>query len=93
MANIKSAKKRIRQSEKRRDHNRIYKAAARTYIKKARRLIDAGNLEEAEQVVRQASAVLDKAGRRHVVHPRNAARRKGRIMAALAKARQAAAGA
>lgn len=90
MANIQSAKKRIRQSERRREQNRLYKATARTYVKKARRLIAEGKLIEAEEVVRLASSMLDKAGRKHVVHPRNAARRKGRLMAALAKARQSA---
>ena len=90
MANIKSAKKRIRQNEKRRAHNRQYTASARTYVKQARELIDSGKLDEAEVMVRQACQTLDKAGRKHVIHPRNAARRKGRLMSRLAKARAAA---
>ncbi len=87
MANIKSAKKHIRQSERRRAHNRVYRSAARTYIKKTRQLIEAGNVAEAEQVMLQAISTLDKAARKGIIHPRNAARRKGRIMTALAKAR------
>ena len=89
MANIQSAKKRIRQNEKRRIHNRTYTAAARTYVKNARALIDAGKLTEAEEMVRMACKTLDKAGRKRVIHPRNAARRKGRLMSALAKAKAA----
>ena len=42
-------------------------------------------------MARKAYQMLDKAARRHVVHPRNAARRKGRLMAALEKARAEAA--
>lgn len=88
LANIQSAKKRIRQTAKRTAHNRHYTAAARTYIKKARRLIAEGNLEEAELDARVAYRTLDKAARKHVIHPRNAARRKGRLMAAIAAARK-----
>lgn len=87
MANTKSAKKRIRQTEKRTLHNRQYRASARTYVKRVRRLIAEDRLDEAEAVARQAYQTLDKAARRRVVHPRNAARRKGRLMAALAAAR------
>ena len=93
MANIKSAKKRIRQNEKRRIHNRIYRSAARTYVRKARKLIIEGKFVEAEEVVRQASKVLDKAARKNIIHPRNASRRKGRLMSQLAVARNQAAAA
>ena len=92
MANIQSAKKRIRQTQKRTARNRHYKVAARTYVKKVRRLISEGNLDEAEVAANEAYKTLDKAARKRVIHPRNAARRKGRLMTALAKARQADAG-
>ncbi|MFO7537147.1 MAG: 30S ribosomal protein S20 [Chloroflexota bacterium] len=87
MANLQSAKKRMRQTEKRTLHNRRYKAAARTQIKQVRNLIAAGDLEAAEEAIQQASSTLDKAARRRVIHPNNAARRKGRLMAQLAAAR------
>lgn len=90
MANTESAKKRIRQTEKRTQHNRQYRASARTYVKRVRQLIAENKLDEAESVARQAYQTLDKAARKNVVHPRNAARRKGRLMAALAQARSAA---
>lgn len=90
MANIQSAKKRIRQNEKRRVHNRRYHASARTHVRNARELIEAGKLDEAEEAVRLASKVLDKSAKRNVIHPRNAARRKGRLMKALAAAKSAA---
>ncbi len=87
MANTKSAKKRIRQTEKRTLANRQYRASARTYVRKVRRLIAEDKLDEAELVANQAYQTLDKAARRNIVHPKNAARRKGRLMAALAAAR------
>lgn len=89
MANTQSAKKRIRQTRKRTVRNRHYRASARTYVKKTRQLIAEGNLEEAEAMANQAYQTLDKAARKRILHPRNAARRKGRLMAALAAARQA----
>ncbi len=91
MANIQSAKKRIRQTAKRTERNRVYRSSARTYIKKTRQLIDSGKLDDAEEVARHAYKALDKSARRRVIHPRNAARRKGRLMAALAHARKEAA--
>ncbi len=87
MANIESAKKRIRQTEKRTERNRHYRAAARTHVKKVRRLISENKLDEAELVAREAYKTLDKAARKHIIHPSNAARRKGRLMAALSAAR------
>ncbi len=89
MANTESAKKRIRQTEKRTERNRHYSASARTYVKRVRRLIAENKLDEAEVVARDAYQTLDKAARKHVIHPSNAARRKGRLMAALAAARSA----
>ena len=92
MANIQSAKKRIRQTKRRTETNRMFRVSARTYIKKTLQLLAAGELDEAEKVANQAYETLDKASRRRIIHPNNAARRKGRLMAALAEARQQAAG-
>ncbi len=89
MANTASAKKRIRSSARRQERNRHFKAAARTYIIKTRALIESGDLEGAEEMSRKAVSTLDKAARRGIVHPRNASRRKGRLMKALAAAREA----
>jgi small subunit ribosomal protein S20 len=88
LANLKSAKKRMRQNEKRRAHNRRYQSAARTHIKRCRRLIAQGELDQAEEAVRQAVSTLDKAARKGVIHPNNAARRKSRIMTQLADAKR-----
>lgn len=90
MANTKSAKKRIRQNAKRQATNRRYLSGARTYVKKTRNLIEDGNLAEAEEAMKMAASTLDKASRKGVIHKGNAARRKGRIMAALAKLRASA---
>lgn len=86
MANHKSAIKRIRQNEKRRLYNRSFRNRARTLVKQARKSISAPKTElaVAEEATRIAVQDLDKAARRGIIHPRNAARRKSRIMKQLA---------
>ena len=89
MANLKSSIKRIRSSRRKAAYNQIVRSTANTYVKRARRLIDAGELEEAQQVVRQAVSALDRAARKGVIHTNNAARRKSRLMKHLNAARNA----
>jgi small subunit ribosomal protein S20 len=84
MANTKSAAKRFRQSEKRRLHNRIFRNRARSYVKNARAKIQSGNVETAVEATRAAIKDLDMLASRGVIHPRNAARRKSRLMKQLA---------
>jgi small subunit ribosomal protein S20 len=83
MANHKSALKRIRQSEKRRVYNRMFRNRARTLVKKARTTISSGDVQEAIAATRAAVRDLDMAASRGVIHPRNAARRKSRLMKQL----------
>lgn len=83
MANIQSAKKRWRQSLKRRERNRLHTGAARTAVARARRDIAAGNAEEAEASVRLAIESLDRAAERGTIHRNNSSRRKSRLMKAF----------
>jgi len=87
LANIKSAEKRARQNIKRQMHNRYFASTARTYIKKARLQIAAGDLETAETTIQQATKALDKAAQKGIIHANNAARRKSRLVKALNKAK------
>jgi small subunit ribosomal protein S20 len=89
LANTKSAIKRARQNEKRRIPNRIYRSSARTHIKKVRRLIEVGDLEQAELQVHSAISALDRAAQKGVIHKNNAARRKSRLVKLLREARSA----
>jgi small subunit ribosomal protein S20 len=83
MANHKSAIKRIRQTEKRTLHNRIFRTRARTFVKKARVAIAGTDQAAAVEATRLAIQDLDKAASKGVIHPRNAARRKSRLMKQL----------
>jgi small subunit ribosomal protein S20 len=83
---IASAKKRLRQGEKRRIHNRVYRSRPRTYIKRANRLIDQERSEDAAVVVQMAASALDRAAQKGVLHKKNAARRKARLYRRLHQA-------
>ncbi|WP_169974286.1 30S ribosomal protein S20 [Tautonia rosea] len=79
MPNTESAKKRLRQNEKRRLRNRIAKKIIKTYTKRTLTAASEGNLEAAEADFRFTIAKLDRAGVRRVLHPNTAARRKSRL--------------
>ena len=81
MANSKTARKRIRIAEAKRQRNRPYRSAARTYVKKAELAIRSGDQAEAQSAVVEAISMLDRVAGKGIIHPNNAARRKSRLMA------------
>jgi small subunit ribosomal protein S20 len=83
MANHKSAEKRMRQTERRNEVNRGNRGKLRTQIKKLRAVIDSGNREEAQNVLRQTVSVIDKSIQKNVLHQNAAARHKSRLTAAV----------
>lgn len=83
MPNIKSAKKRLKQSILRREQNRSTKKAIRTECKKVLTAVKAGNPEQAETELRQAAKLLDKSAAKHVIHRNAAARVKSRLSAKI----------
>jgi small subunit ribosomal protein S20 len=82
LANIKSQIKRNRQNEKRRLRNRTFRGAARSAVKDARTALE-GPTDSTDSVM-AAISLLDRAAQKGAIHPRNAARRKGRLMKQLA---------
>jgi small subunit ribosomal protein S20 len=82
LANTKSAEKAQRQNIRRAARNRSTRSAIRTYYKKATTAVGESE-QSAEEQVRQAVRALDKAARKGVIHPNNAARRKSRLMSRL----------
>jgi small subunit ribosomal protein S20 len=84
MPNNPSAEKRMRQEQKRRLHNRSVKSIVKTQITRARQAINSDtSTEAAEEAVRAAVSELDRAAKKGVIHPNNAARRKSRLMKQL----------
>lgn len=86
MANIHSAIKRNRSSKRRAARNQTTRSKARSAVKDARVAIASG--EDVSKNVNAAASALDKAAEKGVIHKRNAARRKSRLMKAAAKAQK-----
>ena len=89
MANIKSQIKRIKQNEKAHQRNKAVKSELRTYVRKFREAVEAGNAEEATTAIRAAARKLDKAVSKGVIHKNQAANRKSAIARRLAELQDA----
>jgi small subunit ribosomal protein S20 len=83
LANTKSAKKRIRQNEKRGVRNKAVLSRTRTYIKQAFQTIESAEFDAADEAVKTAVREIDRAVSKGVLHPNNGARRKSRLVARL----------
>lgn len=79
MANHPSALKRARQSEKRRLRNKAYGTRVKGVIKAVRQAVDAGDAAAAQEALKQAVPVIDKAASKGVLHWKNAARKVSRL--------------
>jgi small subunit ribosomal protein S20 len=85
LPNTKSAAKALRVQERRRLRNKSVRSATRTFLKKAQVAITGGETDATADPIRQAISALDRAARKGVIHPNNAARRKSRLMKRLNK--------
>ena len=83
MANIKSAKKRAIQSEKRRQHNASRRSMTRTSLKKVLSAIASGDKETAQAAYTAAVPLLDRMATKGLIHKNKAARHKSRLAAQI----------
>lgn len=81
MPNIKSARKRVRQSEKRRISNKHLRSRLRTHIKGVLNAIEAGDREAATTAYQAAVPVIDSVADKGIIHKNKAARHKSRLNA------------
>jgi small subunit ribosomal protein S20 len=79
MPHTKSAKKSLRQTAKRRLHNRAVKKGIKVQVKKFLAVLDEGNPDQLRQEFNQAVKKLDKAAGKRVIHRNTAARRKSQL--------------
>ncbi|MDQ3747197.1 MAG: 30S ribosomal protein S20 [Acidobacteriota bacterium] len=79
MPNHKSAEKRTRQNEKRREVNRGNRGRLRTGIKKLRAALESGDAGSARELLPQTVSLIDKAVQKGVLHRNAAARYKSRL--------------
>jgi small subunit ribosomal protein S20 len=83
VANIKSAAKRAKQAEKRRQLNTAQRSRMRTAIKKVIKAIQAGDAEQAAARYREAVPAIDASAGKGLIHPNKAARHKSRLNRSL----------
>ena len=79
MANIKSAKKRIKVSKTKQERNKLVKSKIKMYIKKVETLSNSGDVETAKTTLKEATKQIDMAATKGVYHKKNAARKVGRL--------------
>jgi small subunit ribosomal protein S20 len=72
---IQSAKKRMRQAHTRAAQNRTQRSRLRSALKKVRTATG----DAIETAYAEAVRLLDRAGRKHLIHPNAAARQKSRL--------------
>ena len=89
MANIKSAKKRAKQTVVRNARNVAQRSQLRTAVKKVLKALDANDAAGANEAVTAAQPLLDRFAARGLIHKNKAARHKARLSARI-KALQAA---
>ena len=82
MANHKSSLKRIRQTEKRRLHNRYYAKSMRNEVRKFRTLTDKS---EAENQLPKMYSIIDKVAKRGIIHKNKACNLKSKLSRYTAK--------
>jgi small subunit ribosomal protein S20 len=76
MASHKSAKKRIRTTERRRVINKNNESRIKTLLKKT---LSSTDKDEAEKVYKTAISVIDKSVSKGIIHRNNAARKKAAL--------------
>ena len=85
MANHKSAIKKYRRDEKKRLINKMNKTKMKNRIKKFRKEIEAGKIEEAKAMFPQVISIIDKSNTKGTIHKKTASRYKSRLSELLNK--------
>lgn len=79
MANIKSAKKRIKVIAKKSLRNKMIKSRTKTAIKKVVVAVGGGDKDAANVALKEAVSTIDRACSKGVYHKNNASRKKSRL--------------
>jgi len=81
----KSAKKALRQNQKRRAKNLVYKKKMKNLIKEVRSLVSEKKIEDAKKLLPQIYKSLDKSAKVGVIKKNTASRKKSRITKSVNK--------
>ena len=85
MPQLQAAKKDLRKSQRRRTVNDRWRLAMRKSVRVVQDAITEKNQKAATAAMPKAQAALDRASRRNIIHPNKAARKKSRLLKAIAK--------
>jgi small subunit ribosomal protein S20 len=85
LANIKSAKKRVRTSQARAERNKAIKSRVKTYIKKVESAVAANDKAAAQAALPEAISEISKATSKGIFHKNTAARKVSRLTVAVNK--------
>ena len=88
MPNIKSAKKRVKQSKKRRLQNLMRKSAIKTATKKMLSALDSNDISNAQELLKDINAKLSRAKSKGLMHANTAARTMSRLAKKVANAQR-----
>ena len=89
MPNIKSAKKRDKQSKKRNLRNVARKSDIKTAIRKVKDAIEGGDATLAKQLLKDAEAKMARAAGKNVLHKNTARRKTSRLAKSVSEAARA----
>ena len=89
MPNIKSAKKRVKTMRVRTLRNAAIKSSVKTAIRKCNEALVQAGPEGSVSELNRAFSTVDRAAKKGVIHPNQAARRKSRLARRANKAAQA----
>jgi small subunit ribosomal protein S20 len=84
MANIKSAEKRIGQTERDRDRNRSQRSRMRRAVRHLREAVSAGDASKAQELLPDTLKLIDTTAQKKIIHRNAAARTKSRLSQAVA---------
>ncbi len=79
MANHKSALKRIKQSAKKYERNKVVRTSVKKVVKEVKAAVAEGAVEESVKSFRTAKSVITKAANKKVIHKNTASRKIARL--------------
>ena len=85
LANIKSAKKRVKVANAKNLQNRMVKSSLKTAVKRFNAATATGEKETAQALFNRTASIVDKAAAKGVIHKNAANRKKAQLSVALAK--------
>ncbi|MBS6105947.1 MULTISPECIES: 30S ribosomal protein S20 [Anaerococcus] len=89
MANIKSAQKRIDVAKRNTEINKAKKSEIKTYIKKFDKAIEAGNVDEANEIFKNVDKKMKQAEAKNIIHKNKVAKTTSKLQKAINEAQNA----